>query len=137
MVPLKLTIFQPYSWLTVIVALALLALAIWRMEPAQSLAPDPAVFEDEDQPEVKAESTKTFAEWLENLWILNVLVFAAGIAIPRRWSALVKPGCQRPAGFQYVAFGDRTGALGVVIGDRLDQFVVLIEGVLFVFGEEG
>ena len=33
-VPLKLTIFQPYSWLSVIVVLALLALAIWRMEPA-------------------------------------------------------------------------------------------------------
>jgi short-chain fatty acids transporter len=79
-VPLKLTIFQPYSWLSVIVVLALLALAIWRMEPAQSLAPDPAVFEDQDQPEVKAEGKKTFAEWLENLWILNVLVFAAGFA---------------------------------------------------------
>jgi short-chain fatty acids transporter len=79
-VPLKLTIFQPYSWLSVIVVLALLALAIRRMEPAQSLAPDPAVFEDEDQPEVRAEGKKTFAEWLENLWILNVLVFAAGIA---------------------------------------------------------
>jgi short-chain fatty acids transporter len=79
-VPLKLTIFQPYSWLSVIVVLALLALAIWRMEPAQSLAPNPAVFEDEDQPQVKAEGKKTFAEWLENLWILNVLVFAAGFA---------------------------------------------------------
>ncbi len=79
-VPLELTIFQPYSWLSVIVVLALLALAIWRMEPARSLAPDPAVFEDEDQPEVKAQGRKTFAEWLENLWILNVLVFAAGIA---------------------------------------------------------
>ena len=79
-VPLKLTIFQPYSWVSVIVVLALLALAIWRMEPAQSLAPDPAVFEDQDQPEVKVEGTKTFAEWLENLWILNILVFAAGIA---------------------------------------------------------
>jgi len=79
-VPLNLTIFQPYSWLSVIAVLALLTLAIWRMEPAESLAPDPAVFEDEDQPEVKAEGKKTFAEWLENLWILNVLVFAAGIA---------------------------------------------------------
>ena len=79
-VPLKLTIFQPYSWLSVIVVVGLLALAIWRMEPEQSLAPDPAVFEDEGQPEVKAKGNKTFAEWLENLWILNVLVFAAGIA---------------------------------------------------------
>jgi short-chain fatty acids transporter len=79
-VPLAQTIFQPYSWLSVIVVLALLALAIWRMEPAQSLAPDPAVFEDEDQPEAQTEGKKSFAEWLENLWILNVLVFAAGIA---------------------------------------------------------
>jgi len=79
-VPLTLTIFQPYSWLSVIVVLTLLALAIWRMEPAHSLAPDPAVFEDQDQPEVKVEGKKTFAEWLENLWILNILVFAAGIA---------------------------------------------------------
>ncbi|OBA93246.1 short-chain fatty acid transporter [Mycobacteriaceae bacterium 1482268.1] len=79
-VPLKLTIFQPYSWLSVVVVLAVLALAIWRMQPPQSLAPDPAVFEDEHQPEVKAEGRKTFAEWLENLWILNVLVFVAGMA---------------------------------------------------------
>src|SRR5580692_8465802 len=79
-VPLKLTIFQPYSWLSVIILLALLALAIWRMEPTQSLAPDPAVFEDEDQPTAEPEGEKTFAEWLENLWILNVLVFAAGIS---------------------------------------------------------
>ena len=79
-VPLKLTIFQPYSWLSVIIVLALLALAIWRMEPQQSLAPDPAVFEDEDQPEAEPEGEKTFAEWLENLWILNVLMFGAGIA---------------------------------------------------------
>ncbi|MDR3661560.1 MAG: TIGR00366 family protein [Mycobacterium sp.] len=79
-VPLRLTIFQPYSWLSAIVVLALLALAIWRMAPTQSLAPDPAVFEDEDRPEIRAEGTGTFADWLENLWILNVLVFAAGMA---------------------------------------------------------
>ena len=47
-VPLSLTIFQPYSWVSVIVVLALLAIAIWRMEPTQSLEPDPAVFEEED-----------------------------------------------------------------------------------------
>jgi short-chain fatty acids transporter len=78
-VPLTLTIFQPYCWLSVIVVLALLAVAIWRMEPAQRLAPDAAVFEDEDQPPDDAGVKRTFAEWLENLWILNVLVFAAGI----------------------------------------------------------
>lgn len=79
-VPLQLTLFQPYSWLSVIVVLALLALAIWRMEPTQSLAPDPAVFEDEDEPEAPVAGKRTFAEWLENLWILNVLVFATGMA---------------------------------------------------------
>jgi short-chain fatty acids transporter len=79
-VPLRLTIFQPYSWLSVILVLALLALAIWRMAPTHSLAPDPAVFEEEDQPAIGTKGSKTFAEWLENLWVLNVLVFAAGIA---------------------------------------------------------
>ncbi|MFL0286362.1 TIGR00366 family protein [Mycobacterium sp. SMC-21] len=78
-VPLSQTIFQPYSWLSAIAVLALLALAVWRMAPAQSLAPDPAVFEDE-VPAPPAPGNKTFAEWLENLWILNVLVFAAGMA---------------------------------------------------------
>ncbi|MUL77076.1 TIGR00366 family protein [Mycolicibacterium sp. CBMA 226] len=85
-VPLSQTIFQPYSWLSAFVVLAVLALAVWRMAPAQSLAPDPAVFEDEDLSvaEAKAGSPadgrRTFAEWLENLWVLNVLVFAAGMA---------------------------------------------------------
>lgn len=85
-VPLSQTIFQPYSWLSAIAVLALLALAVWRMAPTQSLAPDPAVFEDENQPDsgaaagLPAPGKRTFAEWLENLWILNVLVFAAGMA---------------------------------------------------------
>jgi short-chain fatty acids transporter len=82
-VPLSLTIFQPYSWVSVIVVLALLAVAIWRMEPAQNLEPDPAVFEEMEQaeePDGKTDGKRTFAEWLENLWILNVLLFVAGIA---------------------------------------------------------
>ena len=79
-VPLSQTIFQPYSWLSAIVVLAVLALAIWRMEPADTLAPDPAVFEDEDVVAPEVQGSKSFAEWLENLWVLNVLVFAAGIA---------------------------------------------------------
>ncbi|HTQ18288.1 TIGR00366 family protein [Mycobacterium sp.] len=83
-VPLSLTIFQPYSWISVIVVLAVLALAIWRMAPAEGLEPDPAVFEDDDEAADTSErdpgAKRTFAEWLENLWILNVLVFAAGIS---------------------------------------------------------
>jgi short-chain fatty acids transporter len=77
-VPLTSTIFQPYNWIAVIVVAVLLALAIWRMEPTQGLEPDPAVFEEEPAPK-RPEGKRTFAEWLENLWILNVVVFAAGI----------------------------------------------------------
>jgi short-chain fatty acids transporter len=81
-VPLSLTIFQPYSWVAVIVVLALLGVAIWRMAPDQTLEPDPAVFEEAESepPDRPTGAKRTFAEWLENLWILNVLVFAAGIA---------------------------------------------------------
>ncbi|WP_409426794.1 TIGR00366 family protein [Mycobacterium sp. SMC-11] len=76
-VPLSQTIFQPYSWLSALIVLGVLALAVWRMEPAEALAPDPAAFEEE--PEIAGQRSATFAEWLENQWILNVLLFAAGI----------------------------------------------------------
>jgi short-chain fatty acids transporter len=77
-VPLTLTIFQPYSWVAVIVVVSLLAIAIWRMAPTQGLTPDPAVFDEEPEP-AESVGKRTPAEWLENLWILNVLVFASGI----------------------------------------------------------
>lgn len=76
-VPLSQTIFQPYSWLSAIIVLGVLALTVWRMEPTEGLAPDPAVFEEE--PEIADQRSATFAEWLENQWILSVLLFAAGI----------------------------------------------------------
>ncbi|UVO12912.1 TIGR00366 family protein [Mycobacterium sp. SVM_VP21] len=76
-VPLRQTIFQPYSWLSALLVLGVLALAVWRMEPADALVPDPAVFEEE--PEIADQRGTTFAERLENQWILNVLLFAAGI----------------------------------------------------------
>lgn len=80
-VPLWQTIFQPYSWLSVIAVLAVLGITVWRMAPPEGLAPDPAVFDDDaaDAP-ADAQRAATFAEWLENQWILNVAVFAAGIA---------------------------------------------------------
>jgi short-chain fatty acids transporter len=77
-VPLSLTVFEPYNWVAVLVVVFLLAIAIWRMAPAESLEPDPAVFEEEPEPGAPT-GKRTPAEWLENLWILNVLVFAAGI----------------------------------------------------------
>ena len=82
-VPLTLTIFQPYSWVSAIVVLALLAVAIWRMQPTESLEPDPAVFEEQEEAATadpdQLDRKRTFAEWLEDLWVLNVLIFAAGI----------------------------------------------------------
>jgi short-chain fatty acids transporter len=77
-VPLTLTIFQPYNIIAVITVVGLLAVAIWRMDPKQMLAPDPAVFEEEPEP-ARPNGKRTPAEWLENLWILNIIVFAAGI----------------------------------------------------------
>ncbi|ORW33104.1 short-chain fatty acid transporter [Mycobacterium paraense] len=77
-VPLSLTVFQPYNWVAVIAVVALLSVAIWRMAPSQGLEPDPAVFDEEPEPAAPT-GKRTFAEWLENLWILNVIVFAAGI----------------------------------------------------------
>jgi short-chain fatty acids transporter len=77
-VPLRLTIFQPYNWIAVLAVVVLLAIAIWRMEPKQNLEPDPAVFDEEPVP-ATPKGKRTLAEWLENLWILNVIVFAAGI----------------------------------------------------------
>jgi short-chain fatty acids transporter len=75
---LRFTIFQPYNLAAVLVVLLLLALAIWRMNPKETLAPDPAVFEEEPAP-AAPEGKRTPAEWLENLWILNVILFAAGM----------------------------------------------------------
>lgn len=79
-VGLSLTIFQPYSWVAVIVVLVVLAAAICRMEPPQSLGPDAAVFADDDERVVTAAGRRSIAEWLENLWVLNVTVFGAGMA---------------------------------------------------------
>src|SRR6202000_1696073 len=52
---------------------------LWHVDPSQSLAAYPEVFAEEPEPAARPEK-RTFAEWLENLWILNVLIFVAGIA---------------------------------------------------------
>lgn len=77
LVPLSDTIFQPYSWVPVLVVIALLGLTVWKIAPSTSLEADPAVYEDLG---VAPEETgpRTFATRLENLWLLNVLLFAAG-----------------------------------------------------------
>ncbi|CAM4344540.1 Short-chain fatty acids transporter [Mycobacterium basiliense] len=78
-VPLQFTIFQPYSWVAAGVVLALLAAAIRRMEPVHQLEPDAAVFEEQDTVVDSPAGPRTFAHRLERLWILNVLLFVAGI----------------------------------------------------------
>lgn len=77
-IPFSLTIFQPYSWVPVIALILILGITIWRMEPKETLAPDPAIFADIEEGH-PGNKPKSFAEKLESLWVLNVLFFAAGI----------------------------------------------------------
>lgn len=79
-VPLSQTIFQPYSYLTVVVAFVVLAFAIYRMSPTDAPEVDPAVFEVDQDAYADRGRPSTFAERLENLWILNVIFFVAGAA---------------------------------------------------------
>jgi short-chain fatty acids transporter len=77
-VPLNLTIFQPYSYLTVLATIVVIALAIWRMAPTTVDEIDPAVFAADSEPSSRPTTGRpTFAERLENLWILNVILFVA------------------------------------------------------------
>lgn len=77
-VPLSLTIFQPYSLLTILAITIVIGLAVWRMAPLTIEATDPAVFASEAETSSRLDTGKpSFAERLENLWILNVLLFLA------------------------------------------------------------
>ncbi|GHG54425.1 short-chain fatty acids transporter [Sinomonas cellulolyticus] len=92
LVPLELTILQPYSWVTVIVLIVALALLVWKMAPHEADAVDREALLGADVLEAGASSAGTlqagptagarrsFAERLEGLWILNVLLFLAGAA---------------------------------------------------------
>jgi short-chain fatty acids transporter len=80
-VPLSLTIFQPYSYLTVLATVVIIGLAIWRMAPTSATEVDPAVFEvEQERAETVDDRPPSFAQRLENLWILNVILFVAGAA---------------------------------------------------------
>jgi short-chain fatty acids transporter len=76
-VPLSLTIFQPYSILTIVAVVVVIGLAVWRMAPATADETDPAVFADDSVSYPPRTGRLSFAERLENLWILNVLFFIA------------------------------------------------------------
>ena len=78
-VPLSLTIFQPYSYLTVLATIIVIGLAIWRMAPTTVSDTDPALFASDDESTSPVRTGRqSFAERLENLWILNVILFLAG-----------------------------------------------------------
>lgn len=86
-VPLTQTIFRPYSFLPLVLLIVLVALAIWRMAPtaaqnkgfALSAADDDAIFADDDDVVPVRIGPRSLAERIENLWILNVIVFVAGV----------------------------------------------------------
>jgi len=80
-IPLKFTIFQPYSYLTILATIIVIGLAIWRMAPITVEERDPAVFAVEvASPTAPRIGPPSFAERLENLWILNVILFLASAA---------------------------------------------------------
>ena len=77
LVPLSLTIFQPYSYLTILAVTIVIGLAVWRMAPTAVEETDPAVFAS-DEPAIQPRTGRpSFAERLEGLWILNVIFFLA------------------------------------------------------------
>ncbi|MEW1952780.1 TIGR00366 family protein [Terrabacter sp. NPDC080008] len=92
LVPLSDTIFRPYSFLPMLVLAVVIGLLVHRMSPRPGeaaatqeqadvdlealLAMDRAA----DDREARPSGPRTLAERLENLWVLNVLVFVAGVA---------------------------------------------------------
>lgn len=81
LVPLDLTILQPYSYVTVLVAIAALALLIWKMAPHETDQVDrEALLANEHVDAPQTDRPRTFADRLEGLWILNVALFLAGAA---------------------------------------------------------
>lgn len=85
LVPLSDTIFRPYSFLPVLVLMAVIGLLVYRMSPRpqESTAETEIDHEallalDAHQPPARPAGPVTLAERLENLWIINVLVFVAG-----------------------------------------------------------
>ncbi|MBT2568837.1 short-chain fatty acid transporter [Arthrobacter sp. ISL-85] len=79
-VPLDLTILQPYSYVTVLVAIAALALLIWKMAPHETddQVDREALLASEPVEAPRNEGPRTFADRLEGLWILNIALFLAG-----------------------------------------------------------
>lgn len=85
LVPLSDTIFRPYSFVPMLVLAGVIGLLVHRMSPRPQESTEESDVDHEallvlDQSQVAARPAGplTLAERLENLWILNVLVFVAG-----------------------------------------------------------
>jgi len=88
-IPLSQSIFAPFNLVPVAVLLILIPLIYSMMQPPQSAS----VFADaerlkvEDRPPTPAPSARTLASMVENAWILNLVLAAAGIAyVAITWS---------------------------------------------------
>lgn len=86
LVPLGQTIFRPYSFVPMLVLVLVIGFLVHRMSPRPHERTDAEVDDeallalDEQQPAARPAGPMTLAERVENLWILNVLVFVAGAA---------------------------------------------------------
>jgi short-chain fatty acids transporter len=85
LVPLGDTIFRPYSFLPVLVLMAVIGLLVHKMSPRPQESTEESEVDheallalDANQVPTRPAGPVTLAERLENLWILNVLVFVAG-----------------------------------------------------------
>lgn len=84
LVPLSSTIFRPYSFVPMIVLAVVMGIFVYRMSPRRAEVDTETVDEaalldiDRAPTEQPKGAPLTIAERIENLWILNVLIFAAG-----------------------------------------------------------
>lgn len=84
LVPLGQTIFRPYSFVPMLVLIVVIGFLVHRMSPRRNEGADVDVDDEallalDEQPGTAPQAgPRTLAEHIENLWILNVLVFVAG-----------------------------------------------------------
>lgn len=85
LVPLSDTIFRPYSFVPMLVLAVVIGFLVYRMSPRPQESTEEADVDleallalDQTPAAARPGGPLTMAERLENLWILNVLVFVAG-----------------------------------------------------------
>ena len=113
LVPLSDTIFRPYSFVPMLVLAVVIGFLVYRMSPRPQESTEEADVDleallalDQTPAAARPGGPLTMAERLENLWILNVLVFVAGAVVLRAerlrpqhrldGHALLHPRCALP-----------------------------------------